>query len=71
MDFINKFLKVHDFKSVFVIVDQLSKYTLFVPKPKACPTKEVVRLFFNNVVKYFVLLREIVSDRYAKFMERF
>ena len=71
MDFISKFPKVRDFKSVLSIVDRFSKYLVFVPTPEACPIKEAARLFFNNVVKYFGLPKDIVSDRDARFMRRF
>ena len=33
MDFIIGFSKVRDFKSIFVIVDRFSKYSVFVPAP--------------------------------------
>ena len=49
MDFIIKFPKVRDFKSIFVIVDKFSKYSVFIPTPNACPTEEATRLFFNHV----------------------
>ena len=55
MDFITGFPKVHDFKSIFVIVDRFSKYSVFIPAPNACPTEEVTRLFFNHVLKHFGL----------------
>ena len=34
-----------------------------MPTPHACLAKETTRLFFNHVVKYFRLLKDIVSDR--------
>ena len=67
MDFINGFPKVHEFKLVFFIVDRFSKYAVFMPTSEACPTEEAARLFFNNVVKYFGLPKDIVSVRYARF----
>ena len=71
MDFIGRFPMVHEFKSVFVIVDRFSKYAVFVPALDTCPTKEAARLFFNNVVKYFRLLKNIVNDRNARFTGKF
>ena len=62
MDFIIGFSKVRDFKSIFVIVDRFSKYSMFVPAPDACPAAEATRLFFSHVVKHFGLPRDIVSD---------
>ena len=39
--------------------------------PEACPVEEVANLFFNHVVKHFGLPKNIVSDRYARFMGHF
>ena len=71
MDFITRFPKVRDFKSVFVVVDRFSKYVVFIPAPDACPTEEAAKLFFSNVVKHFGLPKDIVSDRDARFTGRF
>lgn len=71
MNFIIEFPKVRDFKSIFVIVDRFSKYSIFIPTPDACPVEEVDRLFFSHVVKYFGLFRDIVSDRDVRFTGHF
>ena len=71
MNFIIGFPKIRDFKSIFVIVDRFFKCYVFIPALEACPTEEVARLFFNYVVKHFGLPRDIVSDRYARFIGRF
>ena len=71
MDFIGGFPKVSDCKSIFVIVDQFSKYAVFIPAPEACPAEEAARLFFNNVVRYFRLPKDIISDRDARFIGKF
>ena len=71
MDFITGFPKVHDFKSIFVVVDRLSKYVVFIPAPDACPVEEATKLFFSNVVKHFGSPRDIVSDQDARFIGRF
>ena len=66
IDFVKGFIKVHEFRLVFVIVDRFSKYVVFVLALKACPTEEATKLFFNYVVKYCGLLKDIVSDRDVK-----
>ena len=71
MDFITGFPKVHDFKSVFVVVDKFSMYVVFIPALDACPTEEAAKLFFSNVVKHFGLPKDIVSDRDARFIGQF
>lgn len=67
MDFIRVFPKVGEFKSIFMVVDRFSKYVIFIPSPHACPMEEVVRLFFNHVVKCFRMPKDIVSDYDARF----
>ena len=69
-DFINGFPKVQDFKSVFVIVDQFSKYVVFVPALEGCPTEELARLFFNNVVKYSDFQNILLVNRMPYLRER-
>ena len=71
MDFITRFPKVRDFKSVFVVVDRFSKYAVFIPAPDACLVEEVAKLFFSNVVKHFGLPWDIVSDRDTRFIGKF
>ena len=53
MDFIIGFLKVQVYRSVFMVVDRLFKYVVFILAPHECPLKEAAGLFFNNVVKHF------------------
>ena len=67
MDFITEFPKVRDFKSIFVIVDRFSKYSVYIHALDACHAKEATKLFFNHVVKHFGLPRDIVSDRDTQF----
>lgn len=71
MDFITEFPKVCDLKSLFVVMDKFSKYSVFISTPDACPIKEATRLFFNHVVKHFGLPQDIVSDRDTWFTGRF
>ena len=68
MDFIGGFPKLREFKSIFMIVDRLSKYVAFILTPHACPVEEGARLFFNHVVKYFKLPKDIVNDCDARFI---
>lgn len=46
-------------------MDRFSKYSIFILTPNACLVEEVARLFFNHVVKYFRLSRDIMSDQDA------
>ena len=71
MDFITGFPKARECKSIFVMVDRFSKYSVFMAAPKACPAKEAANLFFSHVVKHFGLPKDIVSDGDARFTGRF
>ena len=71
MYFIIEFPKVRDFKSIFVVMDRFSKYSVFIPALDACLAEEVAKLFFSHVVKHFGLPRDIISDRDAQFTGRF
>ena len=71
MDFINGFPKVEGFGSILVVVDRFSKYVVFIPAPSECPIEEAARIFFNNVVKYFGMFEDIVSDQDTRFTSRF
>ena len=71
MDFITSMPKVEGMGSVFVVVDQFLKYAMFMAAPSTCTTEVAVDLFYRNVVKYFGLPEDILSDRYSHFTGRF
>ena len=71
MDFITGFPKASDCKSIFVVVDRFSKYSVFMAAPEACLAEEAANLFFSHVVKRVGLPKDIVSDRDARFTGRF
>ena len=67
MDFITGLPKVKGMGSVFMVVDRFSKYDVFMAAPNTCTAEVAVDLFYKNVVKYFGLLEDIVSDRDSRF----
>ena len=71
MNFIIGMLKVKGMGSVFVVVDQFLKYAMFMVAPSTCTIEVAVDLFYRNVVKYFGLPEDILSDRYSHFTSRF
>ena len=71
MDFITGMPIVKGMGLDFVVVDRFSKYTLFMAAPSTCITKVATDLFYRNVVKYFGLPEDIVSDRDSRFIGRF
>ena len=70
MDFIFGFSKVNGLSSVLVVVDKFSKYVNFIIAPHPCTTEQTIELSFRNVVKYFKLLEEIISDHDTKFTRK-
>ena len=63
IDFIRGFLKVQVYKLVFVMVDQFSKYSVFMLALHECLIEEATELFFSHVVKHFGMHEDIVSKR--------
>ena len=71
MDFITGVPKVKGMGSVFVVVDRFSKYVMLMATPSTCIVEVTVDLFYKNVVKYFGLPEDIVSDRDSCFIDQF
>ncbi|KZV57841.1 hypothetical protein F511_03410 [Dorcoceras hygrometricum] len=71
MDFILGFPKVGGMASILVVVDRFSKYAVFIAAPKVCTAEHAAELFFKNVIKYFGIPQDIVSDRDTRFTGRF
>ena len=71
MDFITGLPKTKKMDLVFMVVDRLSKYTVFMAAPSTCTIELAADLFYKNVVKYFGLPEDIVSDRDSRFTGRF
>ncbi len=69
MDFITGLPKVKDLWSIMVVVDRFSKYASFSLAPHAAEV--AADLFFKNVVKYWGIPADVVSDRDARFTGRF
>ena len=67
MDFITRLPKMKRMGSVFVVIDQLSKYAVFIVAPSTCIAEVAADLFYRNVVKYFGLPKDKVSDRDSHF----
>jgi hypothetical protein len=56
---------------VMVIVDKFIKYAVFVVTLIVCIAEVAAKLFYQNLVKYFGVLFNIVSDRDMRFTSRF
>ena len=62
MNFITCLLKFKGFATIVVVVDRFSKYVTFIITPKECSTEDATKFFFKHVVKYWGLLKFIISD---------
>jgi hypothetical protein len=62
MDFIVGFPKDNGIKMVIVIVERFTKYAVFVATPIMCITEVAAGLFYRNVLKYFGVPFNIISD---------
>ncbi|RVW98231.1 Transposon Tf2-12 polyprotein [Vitis vinifera] len=71
MDFIIELPKSEDSGSIIVVVDRFSKYATFIAAPTDCTAEETARLFLKHVVKYWGLLKFIISDRDPRFTGKF
>lgn len=71
MDFISALPKVGALGSILVVVDRFSKYGTFIAAPADCTAEEAARLFVGNVVKFWGIPENIVSDRDPRFTGKF
>lgn len=67
MDYITGLPKVGDLGSIIVVVDRFSKYATFIAAPKHVTAEATAHLFFAQIVKYWGLPKDIVSDRDPRF----
>jgi hypothetical protein len=63
MDFITDLPPSGEYSAIYVIVDKLTKYGIFLPCSKRIGETETARLFVTSVVVPFGVPRSIISDR--------
>src|ERR1700683_135315 len=63
MDFIPELPLYDGFDNIFVIVDKLTKYAIFIPTTTTIGEKETAELFFHHVISKFGIPRQVISDR--------
>ena len=63
IDFIIGFSKVDGMNTIMVVIDRFTKYSMFVADPMVCTAEVATKLFYRNVVKYFGVSFDIISDR--------
>src|SRR6202050_4348650 len=63
MDFIPELPLLDGFNNIFVIVDKLMKYAVFIPTTTTIGEKETTELFFHHIISKFGIPRQVISDR--------
>ena len=71
MDFIVDLPPSNTFDCICVIVDRFSKMAPFVPYKKTITSKDMTKLFIDNIYQYHRLPDDIVSDRGPQFVSKF
>jgi hypothetical protein len=71
MDFITNLPSSKAFDSIFVVVNRLIKMVHFMPCNKTVTSKEIAKLFMDNIYKYHGLPYDIISDRGSQFASKF
>lgn len=68
MDFISELpLTKNQHDNILVVVDKLTKFSIFIPTRTTIDEEESAKLLFDNVFTKFGLPRQIISDRDTKF----
>ena len=67
MDFITRLPKMKGMGSMFVVIDWFSKNVVFIAAPSTCIAEVAADLFYRNMVKYFGLPKDKVSDKDSHF----
>jgi hypothetical protein len=63
MDFIPKLPECEGYDNILVIVDKLTKYTIFILTTTAITERETAKLFFQHVISQYGIPRQIISNR--------
>ena len=57
--------------SIFMVVDKLSKATHFIPVKSTYKAIHIADVFLKEIFRLHGIPKEIISDRYTKFLENF
>src|SRR6266850_4984064 len=71
MDFIEKLPQSSGYTSILVIVDHLSKQSLFIPTHDTITSPQLAQLFVLHIFSKHGVLSNITSDCGTKFMSHF
>lgn len=70
MDFIISLLRVKEYSSVLVFMDNFFIHTNSIPTSKECPIEKSTEFFVKYIVKYWGMLKNIIRDRDARFTDK-
>ena len=71
MDFIKALPPSEGSDTIWVIVDQLSKYAYFVPLKHPFNAKDLARIFVKEVIRLHRIPKSVVSNRGSTFLGNF
>jgi hypothetical protein len=71
MDFVTGLPRCARFDTVFVVVDRLSKFAVFIPTTEHVTAQKAAELFVKHVASRFGLPSQIVTDRDPRFTGTF
>jgi hypothetical protein len=71
MDFIPELPLSDGFDNIFVIVDKLTKYAIFIPTTTTIGEKETAELFFHHIISKFGIPRQVILDRDTQWQGNF
>src|ERR1700753_3778826 len=71
MDLIEQLPISDSLTAILVIVDRLTKMSLFIPTTNAITAEELARLFVEHVFSKHGVPMDVVSDRGSEFMSHF
>ncbi len=71
MDFIPDLPESNGFNNILVVVDELTKYGIFIPTTTKIDEQETAGLVFKNIICDYGLPRQIISDRDSRWTGAF
>jgi hypothetical protein len=53
----------YDYNSIFVVVDQFTKYAKIIPFRHSYTAEQLAHVFKDRIIRYYGILESIVSNR--------
>ena len=71
MDFIEQLPSSNNFTAILVVIDQLTKQSIFIPTTNEVTSAELAKLFVQHVFAKHGVPTHVTSDRGSEFVSRF